>query len=1530
MREVYLSQEERLAIQDQVKKPRRKWRRRVLWLLLILPLGVVACILVIGQTSAMQMLIEPILEDQLGIDVSSGSIHLMPTGEIIIRDAVCTTDSIEGLAGSLIEFERATIEMHWWGVLKGSGQVHSILVEKPLVRVSQDIDTGVLNLASMKFKTGGGGGATPAIEIRDGIVQIAEHRGSSYQVLKELSFEGQLSEQTQGGVAGFDFLALPTEPMIVGSITQSRGSIGLSGQISDAGIAGVIDGVRLEDWPAEFVPSRSRGMYDRLGLAGDLAPTKFTVSPDGLVEVVLTLEGVALNLPFDDSGSMTDPIASSDDLLRMRRTRGTIRFGTQGLSGKIKGDLDEIEYDVTLEVQGLDDQSALSATIVTDFRLDEHFKPAQFLPKNVLAKLDRFENPTADVHAVVSIVRLAGANEELRVSGKATLSNGSAIYKKFRYPFHDIAGEIEFDPEQLIVRNVTGVGPTGATMMTNGLFAPLGEQSKATLDLVVQGVNIDEHLLKALDGNSRKLIDALFSEREYSALIKDGVILAPSDVELFGQLRRSVWDQLDQLRDEEETSSRRRELARELASIDRALEAPVFHFRGSADVKVQLVRHPERDPDNRWTTDVHVTLPLAGLISKHFPYPIIARDVQVVFNDDRVELNGGSYRGLSGGEAQVDVLIDLTTENTKPIVNVTARGFPIDQAFIRAIPGYDEPQDSDPDQPSVRRILDRLNLSGMIDCDAVIGPRSDGRLGYDVESTVYQGRAAPSRMVSVPTRGVMDGEAIDALIDPITIEDMYATVYLTEELIIVDLNGMLGSPTQPLAPTRIEMLTQLTLPKKARSSDGAKRVEGLLPDEFGPTLPGPVLYAYAYADGLDLAMQLEHAIAVVSPKLAREAAAYRGIYQPDGVIGVGVGLDGVIGGQVVSTISVDRIDDLGFNHQDTRYWVGSSWGQGEIVWSNEPAMSFNGFRVSIESQDAENPGDRKDAGVLSLDGSLQLVRGGRYFEVTQEESLNIEFKGGTFQSPLVQGVLAQTMSGDDDREPWHIKHQVEGRFDLQMNLAPVLGMHYSKPGSGKPNAIKMLPTEMTGALMPRSISLRMGEERAQFRDVSGRVVFDGFGGEIESIRMVDQGTSVLINGPWTAEPGNGLGFGLTVEAGGDLLAGPVRAIMPEPIDRVIDRLQIKSSGEVKLNELQLVASALGTEDEIWDITGSVGLMNGSALIGLPITGLAGDLSFAVHGTNNTLGYEIDIFASRLRAGRMRIYDARVSIIGDANNNSVVLIPEIRAGMHGGQIAGSAQILPNSNDELEYWLEVHASGVRAAPVFDDLLLPPEGLVGPPRPGHDSVLSSWSLGEDLSRGAMIADLTLTGPIGDPSKRSGRGLVQIEGGSVVSIPGFLPLIEASNFSLPASSPLDLAQASFYVDGETMAVEQLNISSELIEILGYGTIDWSTRGVDLRFRSRAVHPIPVFSRIFEQIRDELITMRVTGVLGDLQTSVRQFDSTRRLVDALLGKPVTDQQRKLREVEDQVKAHRGRSRQARKDVVHLPTDAPVDEDDWE
>ncbi|HCT46518.1 MAG TPA: hypothetical protein DF699_15040, partial [Phycisphaerales bacterium] len=65
---------------------------------------------------------------------------------------------------------------------------------------------------------------------------------------------------------------------------------------------------------------------------------------------------------------------------------GTIAFGTRGLVADLNGLIDELEYDVELNYRGLDAQSPFDAVLSTEFRLDGQFRPAKFLPENVISK----------------------------------------------------------------------------------------------------------------------------------------------------------------------------------------------------------------------------------------------------------------------------------------------------------------------------------------------------------------------------------------------------------------------------------------------------------------------------------------------------------------------------------------------------------------------------------------------------------------------------------------------------------------------------------------------------------------------------------------------------------------------------------------------------------------------------------------------------------------------------------------------------------------------------------------------------------------------------------------------------------------------------------------------------------------------------------------------------------------------------------------------------------------------------------------
>ena len=71
---------------------------------------------------------------------------------------------------------------------------------------------------------------------------------------------------------------------------------------------------------------------------------------------------------------------------------------------------------------------------------------------------------------------------------------------------------------------------------------------------------------------------------------------------------------------------------------------------------------------------------------------------------------------------------------------------------------------------------------------------------------------------------------------------------------------------------------------------------------------------------------------------------------------------------------------------------------------------------------------------------------------------------------------------------------------------------------------------------------------------------------------------------------------------------------------------------------------------------------------------------------------------------------------------------------------------------------------------------------------------------------------------------------------------------------------------------------------------------------------------------------------MSEPQYSVQPFGSTRRLFDAMIGRSPTDQQRQLREVEDQVRASKNQIKRHAGDIVHYPIEASSGENgnDWQ
>ncbi len=1526
-------------------KPKKRWRRLLLWLIgvsgvLFIGVGVLA------STGGMTRFVVPIIERETGLEVIQGTVVLTPTTEIEFRDAVLRAPSIDGIGGEIIRFDKAMISMKWGSIFAGPKAIRSVLIERPRLRVSQDIQTGILNLQSLTLNQSGGGGAvTPAITIYNGVIEVGEHSGSSYKRLKELSMVGNLARPDADGVARFNFAASSTLPSTSSGIQDTFGDFQITGTLSSDGVMGTLTGLTLDDWPARIVPSNVRGTYESLALSGKLAPTSFMVDTDGKLKVTLKLEGVDVSLPFDPP----DEFAGPERFLRMRSTRGTIDFVDGGLRADLRGDIDDLLYDVKFDLQEYSLTSPFTCELETRFKIEEGFRPLRFLPDRVTEKLDRFTGLRADIDATVNLIREASPNSDapILVSGNARVSNGSAKYEDFMYPFENIEGVVSFTPDGVGIEGITGTGPTGATLLANGRFDGLGEDSVVQITIDVQELPIDRHLLGAMDDDQRDLVDTLFSAKQYANLLDSGYLLEPDHREALTNQRDTLVKTITALTSDA-SETERAKLSSELSAMNNTLDVPEFEFGGLIGVGVTLRRHPEREEDDRWTTDIDAVIPNAGIVPKQFPLPIVARDVNISISDGSVHLTGGNYYGLSGGSATVEASFEKSElyDDPQPYVNIRARKIPIDQRLIAAIPGYYDTQPDDPSQITLRRILDRLRMQGIVEANAEIGPGDDGRITYEVQADVLSGSAHPLNMGHQHTgdREQNTRPETDLGLDSVQLTGLRGTIVVTQSLIVVNIDGTMESPSQPIPPTRMELLTQLTLPNEPRFGN-VKRVDGLLPFEAGPPVSGPQIYTLVRAKGLDLEMPLEHAIAVLSPNFANRVSEWRDQYDPDGVLDMRATLEGRVGSSLNTHMQIDNIKEIGFTHEDHRYDLGASIGPITMDLGVRPKLESRGFSIPISI-------DHEPMGEIALAGSLRLAKGGQLLELSDEPSMRLSMDSGRLGSPGVRAIVDRMGSGEGGAAGFFEYYGLDGEFDLLIDITPLDGARISDAASG---FLAIPPVEIDGAMIPRTLSLRRGGDVLEFwnddsatqtvvdelgdaeepmNQLRGSIRFDGLDGYFDNITARNEDYTLSVDGRWSVDPGQGASVDLDIAAKGDILNGPMRVILPDTLSSVVEQLEVRTSRDIDLQDLHITADRLGADSTTYRIDGSADVLDVSALIGVPITELDGRVGFNVSmdqqgdgPDQQTLAFGLDLEASRLRAGLLRVHNARATVVNDPDTPGVVLVPEFRAGMHGGMVSGNAQVRPDEFGVPQYATEIRTSGVRAAPIFDDLFLPVEGLEGPTQPGSSAVRSAWNVDSDVSRGIMLADLAMSGPIGKPDERVGRGFVRVSGGSIVALPGLINLIEASNLTLPTGSRLNLAEAELYIQGPTMAFERLSASSQSIEILGYGTMDWTSRDIDLRFRSRSIDPIPVLSNLLEGIRDELITIRVTGAPGGIVYWPEQFRTTKRLLDSMFGTSETEQERRLREVEGRTRVGSGRLRFMNREQVETPTHRPIEDE---
>ncbi len=1485
--------------------------------MIALPLLLTVAWLVITQTPVSRAILVPQLERELGLEIRAGRLSVGLDGVVTIRDGAFSIPGVPGEAGRLLTVERLVARPDTASLFALSPRIVSVEIESPVVRISQSVETGRVNLASMALLRGGvsprGIVELPTLSVSDATVEFGEHAGDgSFTPLRSILVDGSLLPGRDAqGQAGYNI-----------QLTERRGAglspLDLTGRLDADGVRLVLEQVALSDWPSSAVPTAYRAVYESLELDGEIARTTFGYAFPGEIVAEIQLTNVSISLPFtiDQAEGDALPAGVGGEPARMRRVSGRVAFDRDRVRGELRGILEDLPYEVLLEYNGTSPDSPFFCQLDTrNYQLERAPSLLPFAPPIVRRRLESFNNPTAVIDSTVFVERGApveGVPAEIEVHGWLDFREGSASYEHFAYPFEDMQGLVTFNRDRIEIVSIRGRGPTGAVLEATGTIAPPVPGAAVRIDVAASSVPVDEHLAAALGPSRAEVIEDLFSQRRYGELVRRGLVISSREA---GELRGRRAEVRAELAREpvEEAAAHLRE---EAAWIDRRLLAPVFDLGSSGRVEVRIRR---REGDvSPWENEIDVQFGTAGLLPKQFPLPIVGEDVSLRIVGDTGELMGGVFRGLAGGWAEIEAVVDLAIDAepgtpVTPNVRVRAHDVPIDERLIFAIPdpaseGLEGARalEAERGEQSVRRILRDLRLAGEVDCEAVIGRRESGVLGFDVDVRTSRVTASPA-----PTPGSSAALRLE-LGGRVGVNERELEIELGGEAATIGLEG--SGDALPVGTLGVRT--------HVRFAGGSARAR----EDGGAGEPDPGwLEAFVEGDGADLRGPFEDLVRVFSSDGAAAMTEARALYRPTGVAHAGVRVSGVLAAPPRIEGAFTRLRDVEIDLLAGRVSMRSIGGVAMVD------VDPDGLRLArLFALRGAIRHDGLPSGHARLDGELAIAPlpaapfpGEASYE---EPVLTILLDDADVGSSLVRGALETA----EAREllSYYDRHHPTGSFRAELELRPE-----PTPVGGSPDGAPPRPV-VRGVVWPVDLVFERGDEIVALHPIEGSIAFGPGEAVLSKIRAHAPLWSLQADGLWLASEDGSAETRATFSLESQGLPPDLRSLLAHELLEVIENLQVDLRGPVRVSDGELMLARgpdlPGGEAPEPKATVS-GLLHASGLglvMGLPIAEAEVASRFFVERDPaiERGRWSMDVLSPRLRYGGVTLTNGRVRLAGGSDRDGPLptLVPLCTADCHGGRVSVEARADTQADGRVAVEGEVRLAGVRLAPVVEELRLEAErvaragggeamGAIPAPidpslLPPSEVLWSAMDAAPDESRGRIDAELGFRGYAGEPEAASGRGIVRVFGGRILALPLVVRLIEVSNFRLPTNEPIDFAQADFYLQNGRIVFEDLSAFSRSVRVLGYGTMSWPELRMDLRFNSQAEARIPIISDVFESLRDELVSTRVTGTPAEPEFELLQFPQTRRMLTRFLGLPQSDRSRRLMELRERAEQARDRA----------------------
>jgi hypothetical protein len=482
-------------------------------------------------------------------------------------------------------------------------------------------------------------------------------------------------------------------------------------------------------------------------------------------------------------------------------------------------------------------------------------------------------------------------------------------------------------------------------------------------------------------------------------------------------------------------------------------------------------------------------------------------------------------------------------------------------------------------------------------------------------------------------------------------------------------------------------------------------------------------------------------------------------------------------------------------------------------------------------------------------------------------------EGGTKLRILAKGVtlddaLLDALPNDltDELRKW----QVEGGFDVAATLV-------TTGEEAAPLRVEQAVCTLRGA------TVRHPKLPEPLTDVRGRVLYEPARIELANLTAQWGATPILIN----LELPDSLAKDATLDVRLDHLTldDGTSALLPERFREVWEHLSLAGEVDARLSlvrpavEAQPDGAADMSNAPVWTIQAEL-LLNDVDIPRIArLQDVSGRLSLAGLMQDRSGGMRLD---GKLDGATLRLYDrvltdvrAGISYLCTSEGVGRLSVENIEGSLCGGRVAGRTEVR-FADEGACYTVEAQGQGLLLKPFLND----PGQWGPPPQPLYEA------------GGSIDVSVFLTGGGSDIDRRRGGGVIEIRDADLYRLPIMLAILHVINLSIPDGQPFSTGNIDFYLLGNELQIERMQLRSEALALAGKGKLSMTDQHLDLQLV--CVSPttwerrIPVWTDLLEGAAARLAEVHVFGPLRQPNVEARTLPGiTAELKHLFRAKPV-------------------------------------------